>query len=475
MSNNYDLVILGGGMGGYVAAIRARQLGMTVAIVEKDFIGGTCLHKGCIPTKSLLKSASVFQSIVNSQKFGIETSHPVLHYSEVLARKDKIINQLYQGLQTLMRRNQIEIINGYGRLLGPSIFSPMSGTISVQYDDGRDHTVLVGKHVLLATGTRARTLNVLPIDGDYILTSDDILALNELPKSIVIIGGGVIGVEFASLFHDFGVDVTIIEAESKLLPSFDQDLSIQLMKELKQKGVKILTSTKIVNQQINHKQLVDLEIVSNEGTLSISTEKVLVAIGRSANTDDIGLDNTSIQTNDAGFITVNQYYQTKEDHIYAVGDCIGGAQLAHVAAHEGKLAVEHMASVLEKFQHTTFTPSCVYSQPEVATVGLTEQQAKQQNINYKIKKLSFKSIGKALINGHSDGFIKMIINEETNDIIGIHLIGQDVTELIAEASLAMLLDATASEIGLNIHPHPSLSEAIQEVALAMENQPVHTI
>lgn len=475
MNKNYDLVILGGGMGGYIAAIRARQLGLSVALVEKELIGGTCLHKGCIPTKTLLKSASIYQDILNSREYGIEVSSPRLHFSEIQTRKEEVVQQLYRGLEHLMKHNKIDIFNGFGRLLGPSIFSPMAGAISVQYGEEQENTILIGKQVLIATGTIANQLDILPFDGEYILSSDDALSLEKLPESIAIIGGGVIGVEWASMLNNFGVNVTLIENQPNLLPSFDHDLAKQLEKDLKDKGIKVLTNHAVLEHSIIENQGLELGLTDDQARQTLTVNQVLVAVGRSANITDIGINNTSITTDSSGFIDVNQYYQTKEDHIYAVGDCIGGEQLAHVAAHEGKLAVEHMAGQLDKFKQPTFVPSCVYSQPEVATVGMTESEAAKQGLNFKTKKLPFSAIGKALVNGDNSGFIKMIIDQKTNDLIGVHMIGNQVTELISETSLAMLLDATATEIGLSIHPHPSLSEAIQEVALAIDDQPVHSL
>jgi len=474
MSENYDLVILGGGMGGYVAAIRARQLGLSVALVEADLLGGTCLHQGCIPTKTLLKSANVYQTILNSRQFGIETKEPKINFSEILDRKKSVVDQLYRGLQFLMKKNKIKIYHGFGRLLGPSIFSPMAGTVSVEHQSDQENTILIGKNVLIATGTEVKSLNDLPFDGKTILSSDDALALEQLPESIVIVGGGVIGVEWASMLNDFGVDVTLVESKDSLLPEFDQDLTKSLEKQFVEKGIKVLTQAMIKEHQWLNENEIKLMLSHQQEELELKTEKILVAIGRSAKVDDLGLDNTSIETDQAGFIKVNSFFQTNESHIYAVGDCIGGKQLAHVAAHEGKLAVEHIAGKLDTFKQKSFAPSCVYSQPEVATVGMSEQEADRQGLTYKVKKMPFSAIGKALVNGDASGFAKMIIDTSTNDLIGVHLIGNQVTELISESGLALLLNATASEVGLAIHPHPSLSEVIQEVALAITDEPVHS-
>ncbi|MBU5594815.1 dihydrolipoyl dehydrogenase [Amphibacillus sp. MSJ-3] len=474
MSENYDLVILGGGMGGYVAAIRARQLGLKVAIVEANLLGGTCLHQGCIPTKTLLKSAEIYQSIINSHEFGITTSEPVIHFSAIQNRKKQVVDQLYQGLQYLIEQNGITIYHGFGRLMGPSIFSPMAGAISVEHEDKQENTILIGKSVIIATGTVAKELPNLPFDGQYILSSNQALAMEDLPESMTIIGGGVIGVEWASLLNSLGVKVNLIEAQGHLLTGFDQELAKTLKRSLIKKGIHVLTDTRVAEYEISDNDQVNLVLENKQNKQTLTTNKVLVAIGRRANINQIGLDNTAIETDSSGFIKVNSFFQTKESHIYAIGDCIGGQQLAHVAAHEGKLAVEHIAGKDDKLAIANFAPSCVYSQPEVAAVGITEQTAIDKNINYKVKKMPFSAIGKALVNGDTTGFVKMIIDKDTDDLLGVHLIGNQVTELISEAGLALLLNATASELGLSIHPHPSLSEAIQEIALAIDDQPVHS-
>ncbi|WP_440895801.1 dihydrolipoyl dehydrogenase [Amphibacillus sp. Q70] len=474
MSENYDLVILGGGMGGYVAAIRARQLGLSVALVEANLLGGTCLHQGCIPTKTLLKSAAVYQTILNSREFGIDTSQPTIHFSEIQNRKKNVVEQLYQGVQYLMKKNKIKIYQGFGRLLGPSIFSPMAGAISVEHEGDQGNTILVGKNVIIATGTEAKELKEFPFDGQFILSSDHALTLDSLPESIAIVGGGVIGVEWASMLNDFGVKVTLIESQPYLLPGFDQDLSRFLEKDFIAKGIDVLTNTTIAEHEIKDEDAIHITLERKQEKQTLNISKLLVAIGRSAKINDLGLDNTSIEIDRTGFIKVNSFFQTNESHIYAIGDCIGGQQLAHVAAHEGKLAVEHIAGKYEHLQHDSFAPSCVYSHPEVATVGISEQTAITKGLNYKTEKLPFSTIGKALVNGETNGFVKLIIDQETNDLLGVHMIGAQVTELISEAGLALLLNATATEVGFSIHPHPSLSEAIQEGALAIDNQPVHS-
>lgn len=472
MVENYDLVILGGGMGGYVAAIRARQLGLSVALVEADLLGGTCLHRGCIPTKALLKSASVYQTIKESLAYGIETNKYTLHFSNVQARKEKIVKQLYQGVQHLMRKNNVDLYHGYGRLLGSSIFSPLAGTISVEHSDGRDNTMLIGKNVIIATGSTPRSVDFLPFDGQYILSSNHALDLEALPEKVVIVGGGVIGVEWASMLADFDVEVYLVEAEKQILPNFDHEIIKALEQKLVRKGIKLLTNTQVTSHEIMAPK-VKLNVKQNEKEQALVTDRVLVAIGRTARTENIGLENTSIERDQSGFIKVNQNYQTKESHIYAIGDVIGGQQLAHVAANEGKLAVEHIVGHTSLTTDQLIAPSCVYSSPEVAAIGLTEQEAKQQGYQVKIGKMSFTAIGKAIINGDDSGFVKIISDTKTKDLLGIHMIGNQVTELISEAGLAFILDATAAEMGMTVHPHPSLSEAIQEAALAIDHAKIH--
>ncbi|SEO29944.1 dihydrolipoamide dehydrogenase [Amphibacillus marinus] len=471
MAKNYDLVILGGGMGGYVAAIRAKQLGLSVALVEEQLIGGTCLHRGCIPTKALLKSASLFHSIKHSKEYGVEVDEPTLNINIVQSRKDQIVEQLYRGLQQLMKKNKIDIFNGYGRMLGPSIFSPLPGTISVQFKDDKENEMLIGKNILLATGSKPRNLEQLPFNQDSILSSDDALKLNPLPKSIIIVGGGVIGVEWASMLIDFGVEVTVVEAANQLLPQLDRDLAKVVERELSKRGVTIIKNSKVIASEHVGEQ-VELIVEQKQDQQKLLAEKVLVSVGREPNSSNIGLENTSILRDDHGFIKVNSHYQTQEAHIYAVGDVIGGFQLAHVAAAEGKAAVEHIAGI-RSFANPHQPISCVYSHPEVASVGLSEREAKESGQAIIVKKVPFSAIGKALINGNATGFIKIISNQDSEDLVGVHMVGEHVTELISEAGLALVLDATAAEIGHTVHPHPSLSEAFQETALAINDLQIH--
>jgi dihydrolipoamide dehydrogenase len=471
MSKQYQIVILGGGIGGYTAAIRAAQLGKTVALVERDKLGGTCLHYGCIPSKSLLRSAEVFSTIKDSESYGIETSGVTLNFDSVQERKRKIVDQLHKGVEFLMKKNKIDMYYGSGRVIGPSIFSPRSGAVAVELHNGESET-LVSDHLIIATGSRPRSLPGLAIDGSKIMTSDEALRMEKLPQSIIIIGGGVIGVEWASMLSDFGVEVTIVEYEDRLLPLEDADISKELERLFKKRKIKVMTGAKVIADSVNTAdEGVTLQAEHKGSTVSITAEVVLVSVGRQANSDNLGLENTDIAV-ERGFIKVNRFMQTKEPHIYAIGDVNGGLQLAHVAGHEGIVAVEHACGENVHPLDDHLISRCIYSRPEVASVGYTEQQAKDKGFEVKTGKFTFKAIGKALVYGDSDGFVKVIADKNTDDILGVHMIGPHVTDLISEAGLAQVLNATPWEVGQTIHPHPTLSEALGEAMLAVDNRAI---
>ncbi|MGB2991268.1 MAG: dihydrolipoyl dehydrogenase [Paenisporosarcina sp.] len=475
MAQNYDIVILGGGTGGYVAAIRAAQLGLKTAIVEKGNLGGTCLHKGCIPSKALLRSAEVYATTKNhAADFGVNTGEVTLDFSRVQARKESIVSQLHQGVQGLMKKGKIDVFEGTGRMLGPSIFSPSpGGTVSVEMNNGEENEMLIPKNVIIATGSRPRSLPGLTIDGTQVMTSDEALLMTELPKSILIVGGGVIGIEWASMLNDFGVDVTVIEYADRIIPTEDADVSKEMQKLLAKKGITFATSAKVLSETLETSDgSVTISAELKGETKTFTAEKMLVSVGRQANVENIGIENTDILV-DKGFVHVKDTFQTKESHIYAIGDVIGGLQLAHVASHEGITAVEHIAGQKTHAIDYNLVSRCIYSNPEAASVGITQQQAKDQGFDVKVGKFSFKAIGKALVYGESDGFVKIIADKKTNDILGVHMIGPHVTDMISEAGLAMVLDATPWEIANTIHPHPTLSEVMGEAALAVEGKAIH--
>ena len=472
MATEYDLVILGGGTGGFVAAIRASQLGLKTAIVEKTELGGTCLHRGCIPSKALLRSAEVFKQTTNAADFGVETSSPTVNFPRVQERKNSIIEQLHKGVQGLMKKGKIDIYEGHGRILGPSIFSPTAGTISVEMNNGEENEMLVPKNVIIATGSSPNTLPGLEIDGQTIMTSEEALEMDELPESIIIVGGGVIGIEWASMLADFGVKVSVLEYASAILPTEDEEISKEALKQLRKKGIEFFTDTEVLGDSVTIDNGVTIQAKIDGETKTFEADRLLVSVGRKPNVDNIGLDNTDIET-ERGAIKVNSVNQTKESHIYAIGDVIGGMQLAHVASHEGILAVEHIANEQPEPIQYDHVASCVYSNPEIASVGLTEKQAKEQGYELEVGKFPFKAVGKALVHGDSEGFVKIISNKENQDILGIHMIGPHVTDMVSEAGLAMVLDATPWEIGETIHPHPTLSEVIGEAALAVDGKQIH--
>lgn len=468
----YDLVVLGGGTAGYVAAIRASQLGKKVAIVEKSLLGGTCLHKGCIPTKALLKSAEVTRTVRQSSEFGIDTNDFHINFKKMMSRKTDIVNQMHNGVQSLMQKNHIDIYNGTGRIMGTSIFSPQSGTISVEYEDGSSE-LLPNQFVLIATGSRPQTLSFLEINHQNILSSDDILQLDTLPDSIAIVGGGVIGLEFASLLVDLNVNVKVIEAGQRILPSESKSVTAFLKDSLIERGVKFFENCQLSEENIIHKNDV-IQVKVNEDT-TIEVDKILVAIGRVPNTNDIGIQNTKIQLDSHGYIEVNEFQQTSDKHLYAAGDCIGKLQLAHVASKEGITAVEHMFNNQPLPVNYHLMPKCVYTYPEVASIGLNMETAKTQKIKATSYRVPFNSIGKAVIEETKNkrGFCEIILNKDNKDIIGISMVGPHVTELINEVSLLQFMNGSTLELGLTTHAHPSLSEVLMELGLKAENRAIH--
>ncbi|MCY0876581.1 MAG: dihydrolipoyl dehydrogenase [Firmicutes bacterium] len=467
-----DVVVLGGGTGGYVAAIRGAQLGLKVAVVESGKLGGTCLHQGCIPSKALLRSAQVFAQTKEAQSYGVLASDVRLDLAQAMRRKDDIVGQLHKGVEFLMKKHKIEVIEGYGRVMGPSIFSPTAGAVRVQRPDGESE-ILSPRYTIIATGSRPRSLPGLPFDGQRILSSDDALALAKLPSSMLIIGGGAIGIEWASMLHDFGVDVTVVEALPRLLAQEDEEVSAEMARLLKKRKIRVLTNAAVdVESYRVQDEVCHISVRSGEKVEGLSAEQILVAVGREARVQDIGLEATAVIV-DRGVIAVDRQMRTAEKAIYAIGDVVGGLQLAHVAAHEGILAMEAIAGHDARPIDYAQVARCTYSQPEVASVGITEAQAKQRGLTVKTGKFAFRAIGKALVQGETDGFVKIVCDEATNDLLGVHMIGPHATDLISEAGLALLLNASPWEIGQMIHPHPTLSEALGEAALAVDGLAIH--
>lgn len=467
MAKDYDLIVLGGGTGGYVAAIRASQLGMKVAVVEKDKLGGTCLHRGCIPSKALLRSASLLHWVREAENLGIYPGEVTFDFRKMQEKKEEIVTRLYRGVTYLLKKNRIDVFQGTGSIASSQ---PLSLVVE-QAQEGQ--LVLTGKNLLIATGARPRSLPNFPIDGEYLITSDEILTLEKLPDTLLIVGGGVIGIEWASMLSDLGVKITIVEAANRILPGEDLDISHEMERQLQARGVEIFTGAEVLPDYYQENLQIIFKIKNNKGQIAQrAVNKILLSVGRVANTEGIGLENTTIEKAN-GFIQVNEVYETKEKNIYAIGDVIGGMQLAHVAAGEGRIAVEHMAGRKPLPMDYGMIPRCVYGRPEVASVGLTETEAKELGYQIKVGKVPFMAIGKALINGDSEGFCKIIEDKQTKDLLGMHLIGSGVTELISEGVLARTLDATAGELASMIHPHPSLSEIFGETALDIDKIGIH--
>lgn len=464
MSKEYDVVIIGGGTGGYVAAIRASQLGLSAAVVEKGKLGGTCLHTGCIPSKALLRSAEVYATTKNAEAFGVIAPEVGLDFSKVQARKEEITERLFKGVQHLMKKGKIDVYEGKGRILE-------SRNIVVDLNSGEEVT-LSTKNIVIATGSRPRTLPGLEADGQCVMTSDEALQMEELPKSILIVGGGVIGIEWASMLVDFGVEVTVIEYADRIIPTEDTDVSKEVQRLMKKKGVKIVTGAKVLPETLEKGEGVSIKAEHRGEEKLFSADKLLVSVGRLPNIEGISLENTTIHVT-RGFIATNEYYQTAESNIYAIGDVIGGLQLAHVASHEGLIAIEHIAGEKPNPLDSTLVSKCIYSSPEVASVGLTEDEAKEQGLKVKTGKFNFRAIGKALVFGEADGFVKLVVEEETNKLLGAHMVGPHVTDMITEAGLARVVGATSMDVATTIHPHPSLAEAIGEAALAVDGKAIH--
>jgi len=474
-SNDFDLIVLGAGTGGYSAAFRAAQLGLRVALVDEGKIGGTCLHRGCIPTKALLESAAFADRIKHAKEFGLDLpGDAVVDYARMAARRDQVVKRMWTGLKTLVDKNKVAWIQGRGHLDGPT-------TVRVQMH-GEDGTpgaggerILQATDVILATGSRVKSLPGLEPDGKRIVTSDDVLVTDSLPKDVIIIGAGAVGVEFASMYHDLGVAVTLLEYLPAVVPAEDREVSQLLERSLVKRGVTVMTNARFDVKSVKASKSNVKITVGPDGkdAFEISAELLLVATGRAPNIEDVGLETTKAEI-ERGFVKVDGRMRTKVPHLYAIGDVVGGLLLAHTAAHEGIVAAHVIAG--DKDVHPidyVKQPRATYCRPEIASIGLTEQQCQDQEIPYTVGKVPFQAIAKAIIGGEYEGFAKVIGHRDTKDTLGVHLIGPHATDLIAEASLAFQLDATPWEIGGTTHAHPTLAEIIGEAALAVDGQSIN--
>ncbi|NGP43622.1 dihydrolipoyl dehydrogenase [Bacillaceae bacterium SIJ1] len=465
MTKSYDLIILGGGVGGYTAAIRASQLGMKTAIIEKNQVGGTCLHEGCIPTKAFLKSAEVLQQIHRAERFGIENAFASLNFTSVAERKNNIVNALYKGVQQLMKQAKVDIFVGHGKIeSAPQQAEDEQFTVSVNED-----TVLRGTRILIATGAKSRWISEAPINHDLVLSSADMVKLTQLPESLTIIGGGVIGVEWASMMADFGVRVTLLEVADRLLPNEDRHISEAMQKSLKKKAVNCLTG--ITDLDITTEDKVTVQCVKEGEPYDVTSDLLLVAVGREALTHDLGLQDVGINT-ERSAIAVDDYQQTNIQGIYACGDCTEGPQLAHKAAWQGKMAVEHAAGLNVEPMPMHMIPRCVYGAPQAASVGFTEEELQTKNISYQAKTFPFQLNGKALIED-TEGFAKLLYDHASGDVLGIHLFGDHVTEMIAAGTMSLYVNGAVNEVAEMVFPHPTISESLNEAAKMAIGTPVH--
>ncbi|TDQ41632.1 dihydrolipoyl dehydrogenase [Aureibacillus halotolerans] len=463
MIKSYDLIILGGGIAGYTAAIRASQLGLRAALIEKDRVGGTCLHKGCIPTKAFLKSAEVFQQVKNAGHFGVQTAAAALQFSKVRERKDEIVQKLYQGVQSLVKQAKVDSFTGTATFVSNESTTEHHTVIKVN-----DDQTLEGKHIVIATGSRSRELSTMPFNNDLVLSSDNMVELRELPQSVTIVGGGVIGVEWAAMLADFDIPVTIIEPMDRLLPAEDESISKAMQTSLEAKGVTCWTSVKDIERSNDSAAI---RFIHNEEERLVENEKILVAIGREAHTSDLNLDAIGVER-DGNVILINDQQQTTVPNIYAAGDCTSGPQLAHKAAWQAKTAVEHIAGLQVEGYALSDIPRCIYTTPQAASVGLTQQQLERKQRPFEAKTYPLQFNGKALIE-ETTGFAKLLYDPETNDLLGLHLFGDHVTEMIGIGAMSLYVNASTEELAEVILPHPTLSETINEAAKMAIGSPLH--
>ena len=468
MAEQFDVTIIGSGPGGYVAAVRGAQLGLKVALIEKEKdakLGGTCGLRGCIPTKALLQSAHLYEHAGHYDKFGLKVEGLSFDFAKVQEYKSAVVNKNAAGVTYLMKKNKITVFNGFGKILG-------KGKIEVTGADGKKQTVET-KNTIIATGSVVKPFPGFETDGVQVVNSDQILELNHVPKSMLVMGSGAVGVEFASVFSGFGCETTVIEFMPRIVPVEDEEVSKELARAFKKRGIKVETGIKLEKLE-KSKTGVKATGKNDKGAdVSFEAEMFLVAVGRMPYLENLGLENTKVQVNPRGTIKVNEYCETDEPGVFAIGDVIDTAWLAHLASKEGCLVVERLAGRhVEPINHR-LVPNCTYCDPEVASVGLTEAKAREEGYDVKVGKFPFSASGKARILGETDGFIKIVSDKKYDEVIGVHLIGPHATELLAEACVAMSHEATAESIANTIHAHPTVSESMMEAAEGVHDLTIH--
>ncbi|PPK93696.1 MULTISPECIES: dihydrolipoyl dehydrogenase [Nonlabens] len=461
--SKYDVIVLGSGPGGYVTAIRASQLGLKTAIVEKESLGGVCLNWGCIPTKALIKSADVFNYLNHAADYGLKADNVDKDFTAVVKRSRDVADGMSKGVQFLLKKNKIDVIMGYGTV-------KKGKKIEVKAEDGSTSTV-EGNHIIIATGAKSRVLPNLPQDGEKVIGYREAMTLKEQPKKLVVVGSGAIGVEFAYFYNSMGTDVTIVEYVDRIVPVEDVDVSKQMERSFKKAGIKIMTSSEVTSVDTSGDG-VKVHVKTKKGEEVIEADVVLSAVGIETNIAGIGLEEIGIST-DRGKVLVNQWYQTNLPGYYAIGDITAGPALAHVASAEGILCVEKIADMhVEPIDYGNI-PGCTYATPEIASVGMTEAQAKEAGHEIKVGKFPFSASGKASASGAKDGFVKVIFDAKYGEWLGCHMIGAGVTDMIAEAVVARKLETTGHEILKAIHPHPTMSEAVMEAVADAYDEVIH--
>lgn len=465
MAKEFDVCVIGTGPGGYVAAIRASQLGFKTAVVEKRFLGGVCLNIGCIPTKALLRSAEVYESISHASDYGIEVKEFSANFGEMIKRSRGVADKMSKGVQFLMKANKIEVLNGTG------VFKS-SKELAVNDEKGKEVETVKAKHFIIATGARPRELPNLKIDGTMIIDSEKAMKLEKQPKKMVIIGAGAIGVEFAYFYNSIGTEVTLVEVQKTLVPVEDQDIGKELGKIYKKKGMNIFTESSVEKVEKKGKG-VKVTIKTKKGEEVVEADVVLSAVGVTGNVENIGLDKAGVKHEKGAIKVDKKTYKTDADGIYAIGDVIGAPWLAHKASHEAVVLAEQLAGENPHPVNYSNIPGCTYCEPQVASVGLTEQQAKDEGYDVMVGKFPFSASGKATGLGHEEGFVKVVFDAKYGEWLGCHMIGSHVTELIAEAVVARDLETTGHEIISAVHPHPTMSEAVMEAVAEAYGEGVH--
>jgi len=460
---NYDVIVLGSGPGGYVTAIRASQLGLKTAVIEKESLGGVCLNWGCIPTKALLKSANVYDYINHAEDYGIQVSNFKADFTSIVKRSRGVAEKMSGGVQFLMKKNKIDVIMGTGKVI--------PGKQIEVTDDKGETTNYSAKNIIIATGAKSRQLPNLPQDGKNIIGYRDAMVLPKLPKKMVVVGSGAIGVEFAYFYNAMGVEVTVVEFLPNIVPVEDEEVSKQLERTFKKNGIKIMTNSSVESVETEGKGC-KVTVKTKKGEEKIDCDVVLSAVGIESNISNIGLEETGIAT-DKGKIIVNEYYETNITGYYAIGDVVPGPALAHVASAEGITCVEKIAGLNPEPIDYGNIPGCTYCSPEVASVGMTEKAAKEAGHDIKIGKFPFSASGKASASGHNDGFVKLIFDSKYGELLGGHMIGANVTEMIAEIVALKKLETTGHELIKTVHPHPTMSEAVMEAAAAAYDEVIH--